>query len=264
MGKLFLMIIIQGGLLFSQIFPSVKLAGKSYSSTVTEVTIFSTSSNPALLSNGYNSAGISIIPETFGLNELSQKNLGIILKLPGIVFGAEYKNYGFELFRKQIFSVGTSVKVSKNLSAGFSADIDFLRIKNYGLATTKKLNAGLFFIISKKLSFGVALKNFMQTKTSESDISPRSNLLFGITYFPVKNFSCHLQLDKERNREISVAAGIEFSFQNLISLRSGYSDNPDVYSFGISLHIEPVEIEYAVQVHNYLDETQMLGLKINY
>ncbi|MFA8343279.1 MAG: hypothetical protein ACEPO8_09960, partial [Rhodothermaceae bacterium] len=237
---------------------------KSYSSSVTEVTLFSNISNPALLAKSNNIAGISIIPQTFGLQELSQKSVGSIHNFSSFTFGSSYQNYGFELFRQQIFSVGISKKITDNFFVGSSLVLDFLDIKNYGSKQISKINIGVSFSPSEKLNLGFAIKNLLQKKFTDSDIAPQSNILLGISYLPTKNFSLHFQIDKERNRDISIAAGLELGFYDFLSVRSGYSDNPDIYSFGISIKLKLVEIDYAVQIHSYLEETQMFGVKINY
>lgn len=264
MGKLFLLIIIQGGLLFCQLFPSVKSAGKAYSGSVNEVSEFSILVNPSLIAKGRNSVGISIIPQAFGLTELSQKSLGTIYNLPFLTLGFSYQNYGFELLKKQKFSFGAAKEIFKDLFFGCSALIDHTNIKNYGSTSNTVINTGFSFSPVKKLNFGIAVKNLLQFKKTASETSSGTTFLFGFNYLPAEALSVSFQLSKQQLIDISLSAGVELRFLEFMSLRAGFAKNPDIFSCGLSLKVEFFEVNYALQVHDYLDDTQLFGVSINY
>lgn len=260
MGKVFLLLIIQGGLLFSQVLPSAFFSGTAYANSVTEGNSFSALSNPATITQVKNNLGLSYIPKLYGINEISQQSYGISYNTSFFSINSVYQSYGFKLFNEHKVSIGIAKEIFENFSIGISTVFEHLNIQNYGSANNTKINAGFLYIYNNNFRFGVSIKNILQIKRAYTEHNSDNEIMLGCSFIPVEFFSFYFKLSKQILKEVQFSLGGRLKFFDSLILSTGYSQNPNILCYGLHLTLNLFEFNFSLITHDYLKETMALDI----
>ena len=263
MGKVLILLIIQGGLLFSQIIPSANSAGLANSGMLTRGDLSNFINNPAQLVYSNNKLSVSFVPHQFGVKELQLQSYSVSAKFYAVNFGVAFSSYGYELYNSKKAFFAIAYPVTKQLSVGLCNEFSHLNIKNYGYKNNVKINAG-FTLTFEKLIFGLALKNILQTKITKTESYSDFTFSGGVTYLEKQSFNLNLKFSNQINYTPNIAVGCEYYLADQFSTMIGYSLNPDFFSYGFRIYLKPVELSFANKIHQTLGETLFFELNINY
>ena len=251
--KYLAIIILNIGTLMAQSYPGTRETGLANSDASSEGNIFSIFENPAGSAVFENAkVGFFMSPSPFGLQELSTMYFAYSQPTAFGIFSLGIMNFGFKLYRENLFLVGYSIPIDDVFYFGVSVQSKIVQIKNYGSGSVLDISLGSFYRLGSSFKFGFSIKNPLRTAEKALDIP----LLYeaGLSYKIPKTGSLNFSIIKETDFPFSPSFGIEFIPADFISLQFGARNNPTIFCAGISAEYEFIKIGFAVESH------QVLGL----
>jgi hypothetical protein len=260
-----LIIILLADCIYPQFSPGAKQIALSNSDIAVSDNVFSFFENPAGLAQiNHDEAGVFFSPSPYGMSEL--KNAYAAFSHP-MNFGAVAVGgmiYGFELYKETQISLGASYNYDDKFYVGGVFNYKNFSIKNYGSKNTIILDIGVLARLTDKLNFGFSYKNIThESLTTETDELPVS-ICSGLSYKIIDNCTASLAIEKDVRYKASPRFGIDYAIIKYLSIRTGLSKNPNLYSFGIGVNYSLLNFNYAVVTHQELGLTLQVGVVISF
>lgn len=249
--------------IFSQQDPGAKQIALSNSDIAVSDDVFALFYNPAGLAqiNG-REIGVFFSPSPFGMNEL--KNVFAAYSEP-MSFGAlavGAMTYGFELYRESNISLGISYNYENKLYFGAAGNYKNISMKNYGSKNTIIFDMGLIAILTDEFHFGFSYRNISRASLSTDNDELPVIFQSGLSYRIINNCTLSFAVEKDIRYKVSPRFGIDYRIIKYLSLRSGFSKEPNTYSFGIGIHYLLFNFNYALFTHQELGITHQVGVVI--
>ena len=248
---------------YAQQNPGARQSSIGYSDVALSNDVFSLFNNPAGLSRiNSREIGLFYSPSPFGINKLATGYIAYneFTSIGNIAVG--FMNYGFELYKENDFVFGYSKKILPNFYLGFNSKYKLINIKNYGKSNDFNISLGGIIDLNNNFYLGFSLQNplrFINTKIN-------SPLIYtsGITYQTLTNTYLHFAFLKEINFPISFRLGIEYSIIDIIILRFGIQNKPNIYAGGLGIKYSFLNLDYSVTTHQDLGLTHQIGFIFNF
>ncbi|MBM4168315.1 MAG: hypothetical protein FJ215_04070 [Ignavibacteria bacterium] len=225
--------------------------------------VWAVHSNPARL------AGISAIvvsaflmPELFGLKELRTVGIGGVMPVGPVSIGVNAVQFGFELYKETNVSASVGGEIDWDIAGGLTVHVNRFSFDRYGATTTILIDCGLQATPLKDLRLGFAAKNISGTTIGSTNERLPRLFTFGTAYSPIRNFNIAVELEKDVRFPLSLKAGVEQTFFDILSLRLGTSSQPDIFSGGIGMSYSMFDFEYAGFHHPDLGWTHQIEVGI--
>jgi len=162
------------------------------------------------------------------------------------------------------FMVGYSVNfMDWNLghSAGVSGDAsDGLDL---GSVNAVGVDFGIQAVLREKHRVGVFIKNINSPtigRGNSNQYLPR-RMNVGIAYFPYPRLMTSLVAERLLgDSQLQIKSGIQYSINEIITLRFGLQSNPNRFGLGIVLRMNPAIIEYSLLTHPVLSATHNMSI----
>jgi hypothetical protein len=252
------------GISFAQYSPGTLQIGLANSDVAFAKDVFSIFSNPAASSHfNKRELGIYYSPAPFGINELATGSLAYNEPFQFGSIGFGITTYGFELYRENKLLVTYSYNYLNKYFFGLGINYHSVSIDKYGSDHSYYLNAGVLIYLTEKLRWGFSANNLNRaTWGKEKDQIP---VIFqtGFSYDILSNIALNLAFEKELTFQPSLKAGINYRIMEYISIRSGFSTEPSMFSGGVGIHYSLFQFDYAVTNHQELGFTHQFGLIIS-
>ena len=252
-------------LVFAQFDPGAKQIALSNSDIAVSDNVFALFNNPAGIAQIDNAqVGVFYSPSPFGLGEL--KNAYGAFSFP-MSFGAIAVGgmvYGFELYKESKISVALSYNYKNKFYVGVTTNYKNIFIKNYGSKNVIIYDLGVLAIITEDLHLGFSYRNITRTSISKSIDDLPVEILSGLSYRIINNCTISLAIEKDIRYKASPRFGIDYKIIEFLSLRSGFSKNPNLYTFGIGIHYSFFNFNYALFTHQELGLTHQIGVVITF
>lgn len=245
--------------------PGAKQISLSNSDIAQSNDVFSLFNNPAGLAQlNWQELGIFYSPAPFGLTELANGYIAFNqpTSLGSFSFGA--MAYGFELYRESKILFGYSNKFQSNFFYGFTFNLHYVNIKNYGNDLAYFLNLGTLFYIFNDLRFGFYIENLNRATFSKDKEQIPTYIKTGFSYDLLPELSLNISVEKDLRYKASIQFGIDYDLIEYLSVRTGFSKNPAKYSAGLGINYSSFSLDYAFFSHNDLGLTHQLGLIISF
>ncbi len=250
---------------FPQINPGAKQISLSHSDVALSNDVFSIFNNPAGLAQiNWREAGVYYSPAPFGLTELANGYLAYNepLSIGSVSLGA--MTYGFNLYKESRLIAGFSYNYLNKFFAGIAFNFHMVSIKNYGNANAFYINLGGLAYITKELRWGFSIYNLNRaTLGNDKDQIP---LIFnsGFSYNLTDNLSLNAAIEKELLFNASIRFGIDYEIVKYISVRSGFQNEPSMFTAGLGINYSIFSLDYAVFSHPDLGLTHQAGIIISF
>jgi len=152
----------------------------------------------------------------------------------------------------KIFAPSLSLNLYQHYIQGY--DVTLVFTADFGLtANLDKLRLGFYWGNMGNSTW----PNYLQN--SEYNTLPMY-FRFGGSYHFTEEFFVSAEAIQENGFNLGGRFGIEYIIDNIIGLRGGYSSNPDLVSFGISLILEKITLDGAVSFNSQLGYSPHMGL----
>ena len=259
------MLLVFSQCILAQMNPGAKQIALSNSDIAVGDNVFALFNNPAGLAQiDHMEIGVFFSPSPFGMNEL--KNGFAAFSYPAsfgtIAVGGMV--YGFELYKESKISIGGSYNYQNNFYLGTTLNYKNISIKNYGIKSALIFDIGLLAIITDNLHFGFSYRNITRASLSSNTDELPVEFLSGLSYKIINNCTVSLAVEKDIRYKASPRFGIDYRIIKYISLRTGFSKYPNLYSFGMGIHYSMLNFNYAIFTHQELGLTQQIGIVISF
>jgi hypothetical protein len=195
----------------------------------------------------------------FGIKQLAQTGISADVALGKTKFGAGLRQFGFELYKQQQFSLVLARQLSGIISMGISASWVQTSISEYGSTGNLIGDAGLVAQLSRKTRVALHFINVgnNQLKHDFTGSIP-CMAVAGISY----HLSRELNFQAEYGRYLSDTAllrfGAIYDLKGILSVSMGYVTGgmqADFISFGIGGHWRKFRFDFATSRHELLGFT---------
>lgn len=212
----------------------------------------------------YNQAGLADIEDvtiglgydnSFLMKELATKHLAAAIptKKSG-VFGVSLQQYGFNLYNINKIGIAYAMKLSPNFSAGIMIDYVHLQLGDiYGSTGTFTFELGAKYKLDDQWTFGVHVFNPVMSKLAEyHDERLFSTLSLGTAFKASEQLLLTAEVQKTIDHKPDLKFGLDYKIVPVVSLRTGISTNPGIYSFGLGLNLNNFIIDFSGNYHQIL------------
>jgi len=226
---------------------------------------WSLQNNQAGLAEYHSPAASFYYQNRFLVSELALKSGGFILPVGAGVFGLSYTYFGYSLFNESKIGLAYSKTLGKGFSAGLQLDYMTYKLTgDYGKASLLTFEFGIQKKISEKVVIGAHTFNPIRAKINDDPEEHLSAIYrLGVAYFVSEELTFVVETEKDINYKPLLRAGIEYKIAEMVFARAGYSSVPaltgaenlsvsSLYTFGFSLEINNLEIDFAAAVHQTL------------
>ncbi len=171
--------------------------------------------------------GIGIRMFRFGFDRYAEDRLDI-------QFGWSLTRSGFHAPR-----VGMGLKIIRNTSSKSTRDLSLTWI------------SGLLLPVPPFAQIGIVLQSSAVSSTSRNTTGVRS-ILMGVGFNLSTRLAIYTDVYLERYFPVSYRSGFEATVVNFLVIRGGFSTDPDLLVFGLSLPIKHFNIHFAFVRHSLL------------
>jgi hypothetical protein len=230
--------------------------------------------NPAGL--GRNGSGEASVSHSALYQDLKLENLSVSYPLhngSGLGLGVSYLGYGtidgYDInggatgsvdAYSLLLTIGFSQRISDNLSLGLAVKPVFEQLGDLS-ASTVTSDVGLLATLGQ-FSFGAQVANWGGSiKYAQEETSLPTTLRLGVAYRTLSTGSViSAGASRDGDGNISVASGIEYSYNHFLTLRTGYSASlqsetgaENGITGGIGLKIQSLGFDYSYKPSGELD-----------
>ena len=263
--KTLLIAIIFSSISFPQMDPGAKQISLSYSDVALTTDVFGLFNNPASLAKiNLRQAGIYYSPAPFGFKEMANGYVAYDEPFNWGSVSIGGMSYGFELYKENKILVGSAFNYQDKFLIGIVFNYHSVNIKNYGSANSFYINLGGIAAISDFINWGFTIHNLNRaTFGKEKDQIPTS-FKTGFSFLVADNISFNTAIEKELLQNASLHFGINYNIIKYISLLTGFSNEPSMFTAGVGINYLFFTLDYAVFTNPDLGLTHQAGLIINF
>lgn len=251
--------------IYAQFNPGAKQISIANSDVALSNDVFCLFNNPAGLSQmNWREIGIYYSPSPFGFSELANGFFAYNepTAIGSLALGG--MTYGFQLYRENKLTLGYSFNYNNNFFAGASVNYHSVSIKNYGSTGVFYFDFGGLIYLSESFRWGFSVHNINHASFGEGDDQIPLIMNSGFSCDIADQLSFNFSVEKDVRYNFALHAGINYDIIDNISLRSGFSDNPNSYSGGLGINYSFFSIDYAVFNHPDLGLTHQAGILISF
>ncbi len=201
--------------------------------------------------------------QRFMMSEMKLANVSGVLKTKYLNVGGFVNYYGYDLFNQQKIGLSVGKLLAENLALG--VQINYLATNfgdnYYGNAHAWAGSIGVLYKPTSTLRTGLQLFNVTQAKYSAT-LTERIPTIgrLGLEYDVSKKVTTMLEADQMLNAQLVMRGGLRYQLHEILSLSVGAANNPVYYTFGTSIKIKTLNIDFASTFHQILGFTPHLGL----
>lgn len=245
-----------------------------YTSTVREIGIAgspiafsteaSTTSNPSFIPKKNELLLSAFIVNNYNMAELNSYSLYYQNKIGNHQrLTVAINNTGNKNFSQKQADIAIGKIIGKIITAGLKLSFIQSSIKdkyyknNYTITPDVALNLNPL----KNIYIGVLVRNPVRSRMNANEKRSLPTEIFsGISYLISRKLTFHANL-KQRSDELpSFQSGIEYLYNEHLTIRTGYQTEPISQSLGFSLKIPPFKFELSVASHPFLGFTSGAGI----
>ncbi|MCK4544636.1 hypothetical protein KAU43_03790 [candidate division WOR-3 bacterium] len=156
--------------------------------------------------------------------------------------------------------------IAEHIHAGYNFKLYNISMKRFGSANAISLDFGFIGNLFSTFSIGAAVHNINRPIFGKviAYYIP-ANLILGLSYEPYNGLLTSLQFEKEEGYDTRVAAAIDYEvLSHYLTIRTGISTNPMLYSAGFSLKYGKFALNYAYKSQREISDSHEVGISINF
>lgn len=227
--------------------------------------VYATANNPAGLAYLNDFSAGTFYQSRFLVPGLANKTLTIATPSKLGSFGIMANSFGMKNYAENKFAISYARDFASTIA--FGVQLNYLNTvigDGYGKAGAIAAEAGLQAKITNSLSIGAHLFNPTRTRISNNSNERIPSIYkIGLRYdFSEKFLVC---VEGEKNSAIRKGvykAGLQYNFYKSFYLRTGFSSNPTLSSFGIGMDLKGIAADIAMSYHSVLGVSS--GLSLSY
>lgn len=200
--------------------------------------------------------GVGIFSENrFLLKSMMHSHISLAMPIKNNgAFGLNIDYFGDKLFNQKIIGIAYGRSLGKRFS--FGLQLDYLNTaigNNYGNKSNITFEAGILAKLSSELFLGAHVFNPIQSKLqSDADQRIQSNLRIGLSWLPSDKIIATAEVESDILNKPIYKAGLEYAITKGIFGRIGYSNNPNIFSFGVGVVLGDFTLDFSSSMHTVL------------
>jgi hypothetical protein len=230
-------------------------------SSTAENNVFSIANNIAT-STELKTFQVGIYNQTrFGIKQLNSINTSLIIPNKWMQIGASISHFGYEKFNQQNMSFGIAKKLNENFSLGITLNYVTINIAEQENTGAFLGSFSTFYKANKKLQFGLLIFNPTQSKYNINAYGGVPTFgRIGLKYLVNKKVYLIADANNTLEQDLVFRGGINYTLLPKFELSLGYSNNPNIITFGFSSKLKQFDLQFASSYHQILGVTPHLGL----
>jgi hypothetical protein len=130
-----------------------------------------------------------------------------------------------------------------------------------GQETTVGFDLGLLGVMRERTRVGLLLKNVNEPSMGKVNREPLPQwITAGISYQPYYGVITEFDIRSLRGEDVEFHMGMEFAVTEFLGMRFGFQTEPNSLSGGLTVGIEPVQVDYSYSSHAVLPGTHHVAI----
>lgn len=200
----------------------------------------------------------------FGLKDLNFGTATATFPVSNYRLSVGFLSMGNGVYDQTEVALALSHHLGKAFYYGASLRYQSVAIESFGSSSTLGLGFGAVIPITESLKCGFQVNHVNRSKVGQSEDKLPRTFKGGLSLSPDARLTLSLEIFKEVGFDEEVRFGTEFKPLENFALRAGTATNPDRFSAGFGVNIEPFQIDYAFFTHNDLGLTHQLSFSIHF
>ena len=191
----------------------------------------------------------------FGLNELSTKNVAIIVPLNFGVIGLSFNHFGYSVYSEIKLGLVYSRSFSKYFRIGVQLDYLSTSIgNNYGTKNNVTFEIGIQSDITENITLGAYAFNPIMVKLADYNQEKLASVFrFGVAYKFDTRLIVSLEAEKSSNiNPILLRMGLEYNLNSKFFFRGGIASRYEIFTFGFGMKFNHFSFDLAATMHQSL------------
>ncbi len=190
----------------------------------------------------------------FMLKALSQNAALVAIPTKSGSFGLSLNYFGYKSYNNKKIGIAYGRKLSEKISVGVQLDyLNTYIADNYGNGNFFTFEIGFIAKLNKKINLGAHVFNPIMVKLNDyQDERIPAILNLGVEYRASQKFRALLEVESDIYNSPIFKAGAEYMATDMLFIRAGLSNNPNIYSFGFGLKINTIKLEFSSTMHQIL------------
>lgn len=209
----------------------------------------------------WNPAGLRLVPQVeltsfysqlFSIGDLSYMGTAVAVPSSFGGVGVAYSQFGPSAYREQQIYFSHGFELVEHVIAGYNLKGMFLKIEEYGSASTFGLDFAVLARIKENIQAGVVGKNVNHPSIGSSKEYLPYGFNAGVAFRPIQGLWLSGDLERIDPQGISLKSGIEFMVAQYFTVRAGMQNSPARFSGGFGAKAGIVRLDYAYQQNSNL------------
>ena len=187
------------------------------------------------------------------VRELSYQALGVAVPFDNGTLGWSCQYFGYSKYHEIFTGFTYAMQLGEHLAA--AVQVDYLFTHLYGMYENSHFltfEAGLIYKPVEKLRIGTHLLNPAGIIGMKKDQPFPSVFRMGAGYYISDELFVSTELEKDLEMPACMKFGVEYKLTDYFFLRTGFSTQPVVHSFGIGYEWNHFILDISVTRHNVL------------
>ncbi len=198
-----------------------------------------------------------------GLDDVNFGTLTLSLPVSRFRLGVGLITLGNDLYTEQAFSAGFSYHFKRRIYYGLALRYQTARIDGYGSSGALGLDVGFVAPLSSQVTWGFSTTNLNRPQFGQTGQNLARSIKTGVSVAPRPGLLLNLEVFKDVRFDAEIRFGAEFRPFEQLAVRAGTGNNPDRFTTGFGLMINPFIVDYAFFSHSDLGLTHQVSLSIH-
>jgi hypothetical protein len=220
--------------------------------------------NPSCLSLANGTwAAVEYVPGLFAVRELSHGAVAVGSSSSVGAGAVTFSAFGFDLYRELQAGISAAYELDTHVLVGIGLNLYSLAIRGYGNDMTVGLDVGVLIRLAPGVKYGVSLRNLNRPAIGVDQEPLPQSMSMGISILPITGAVIAVGADKDNRYPFRLGIGIEYCFEQVVSLRLGVKHDPSTISAGVGIPVSMFTVDYAYTMHPDLGGTHCLSLSFS-
>lgn len=199
------------------------------------------------------------------LQELQQQGAVVCLPVKKGVFSLGAHIAGQTLSKSSKVGVGYALKLSDGLALGVNINYHQFRIQNYGSTASLLADAGVYYKINQKVTWGCGVIGVGGHKSSNQQAIFPISLRTGVAVRAANWLHCLVEVEHNSAFNLRVKTGVEYIPIENVKLRVGSIVNEQNFAFGVGYILKKqVYVDLGTTWHQVLGWSPNIGLSYQF
>lgn len=221
----------------------------------------------------WNPAALRLVPQIeitsfysqlFSVSDLAYLGGAFAAPTPLGGVGLAYSQFGPTAFREQQLYISHGFELANNLFAGYNLKGMFLKIDEFGSASTFGFDAGVLARITESLNIAAVGKNLNRPTIGAVKESLPTGFVAGAAFQALEGLWLSGDFERIDPNPVSLKSGFEFMMAEYFTLRGGIQNNPARFTAGFGTKAGIVRLDYAYQQQGSLSANHQVTVSFKF